>query len=188
MKILNLNLFIVLFCIVVSVSGYGLAQQEVDNSGPIKIPPPIEGGVQFPQKIDEKLLVESLSILKHNGERHKFTVEVAATRAQQNKGLMFREAMPVDHGMLFVFDDNKERSFWMKNTLISLDIIFIRSDGVIHSIYEEAQPRSLQSIKSNGPSVAALELLGGQVAKRGINIGDRIVSDRFQPTSASTAQ
>jgi len=103
-----------------------------------------------------------------------FDVEVALTPKQQIQGLMNRESMPEDAGMLFMFNKEAERGFWMKNTLIPLDIIFIKQDGRIHHIHSNAKPHDLTSIKSKGPVIAVLEINGGLSQELGIKVGDVI--------------
>lgn len=103
-----------------------------------------------------------------------FNVELALTAEQQMQGLMNRTSMEDTAGMLFIFNDEKERGFWMKNTLIPLDMIFIKKDGVIHHIHENAQPNDLTSIKSQGPVMAVLEVNGGIADKLNIKEGDII--------------
>lgn len=103
-----------------------------------------------------------------------FRVEVARTAAEQQKGLMYRTELPEDGGMLFPSDLPTPRSFWMKNTLISLDIIFIREDGSIARIAEETVPQSLEPVTVAEPVIAVLELAGGKAAALGIAEGDQV--------------
>lgn len=127
--------------------------------------------------------VEELSIVKQDGLRETFRVELAETITQVQKGLMFREQMPKDAGMLFYFGGGEgEVSFWMKNTLIPLDMIFIRGDGTIAHIHENAVPHSLQSVPSRYPVAAVLEINGGESAARGIAVGDRVDHRYFAAT------
>ena len=107
-------------------------------------------------------------------DTHKFTVEVAATPQQQAMGLMFRKQLAADQGMIFPFPVERVASFWMKNTLIPLDIIFIRKDGTIESIAAETTPYSLESVRSNEPVAAVLEIAGGRAEQLSINAGDRV--------------
>jgi hypothetical protein len=109
------------------------------------------------------------------GRTHSFTVEVAQTPEEQAQGLMFRKRVGPNEGMLFPFNPPKPASFWMKNTLIPLDLVFIRSDGTIESIAANAVPHSLDPIVSRGPVVAVLELAGGRAAQLGLKEGDRVV-------------
>lgn len=104
----------------------------------------------------------------------KFRVEVAGDRASQEKGLMFRKSLAPDAGMLFDFHQPVMTSFWMKNTPLALDIIFIRPDGTISSIAANAVPYSDASIPSSEPIRAVLEIRGGRAAALGISPGDVI--------------
>lgn len=106
------------------------------------------------------------------GKQHDFTVEVAGTREEQAQGLMFRKELAPDKGMLFPFAQSRMANFWMKNTLIPLDIIFIRSDGSIESIAANTTPYSLDGVESGEPVAAVLELAGGRAAELGIGPGD----------------
>jgi uncharacterized membrane protein (UPF0127 family) len=112
--------------------------------------------------------------ITQNGKAHSFRVEVAATMEQQEKGLMFRTAMGPDEGMLFPSDRPAARSFWMKNTVIPLDIVFIGPDHLISNIAANAVPYSLDPIPSSGPAIAVLELNGGRAAQLGIMPGARV--------------
>ncbi|MDK2761742.1 MAG: DUF192 domain-containing protein [Sphingopyxis sp.] len=103
------------------------------------------------------------------GKAHRFNVEVARTPAEQDRGLMFRTSLPVDGGMIFPFETPRFGSFWMKNTLIPLDMIFIRADGSIDRIAENTIPESLEPVVSGGEVSAVLELAGGTAARLGID-------------------
>lgn len=105
---------------------------------------------------------------------HRFTVEIAATPAQQEAGLMYRRALAPDHGMIFPYDPPQDVAFWMKNTLIPLDLIFIRADGTIARIGANAVPHSLAFIPAGEPIAAVLEIAGGRAAALGIKRGDRV--------------
>lgn len=104
----------------------------------------------------------------------RFEVEVAITPAEQEKGLMFRKALGPDTGMLFPMDPPRTASFWMKNTLIPLDMLFIRTDGTIAFIGANAQPYSQEPVSAGIPVAAVLELAGGRAAALGIKEGDRV--------------
>jgi uncharacterized membrane protein (UPF0127 family) len=106
--------------------------------------------------------------------KHRFTVEVAQTQEQQAQGLMFRQSLAPDRGMIFPRDPPGDASFWMKNTLIPLDIIFIRPDGTIARIAENTVPMSLDPVPSLEPVSAVLELAGGRSAELGIKQGDKV--------------
>src|SRR6478735_7083699 len=112
--------------------------------------------------------------ISQNGKSHAFRVEMARTMEQQEKGLMFRTTMAPDEGMLFPSDTAELRSFWMKNTVIPLDIVFIGPDHLISNIAANAVPYSLEPINSEGAAIAVLELNGGRAAQLGIVPGARV--------------
>jgi uncharacterized membrane protein (UPF0127 family) len=119
---------------------------------------------------------ETLIVFPSDGdaERLEFQVEIALTSEQQTQGLMFRESMGEFEGMLFVFPNEELHNFWMKNTLLPLDIIFIRSDGTIATIAERTTPLSEALVPSRVPVRSVLELNGGTAEKIGLRIGDRV--------------
>ena len=104
---------------------------------------------------------------------HHFTVEVAATEHQQKTGIIFRTAVAADRGMIFPYDPPQEVAFWMKNTLIPLDIVYIRADGTIARIVN-AQALDLTPLPSGEPIAVVLEIGGGRAAELGIKEGDRV--------------
>jgi uncharacterized protein len=105
---------------------------------------------------------------------HRFTVEVAATPQEQAYGLMNRSELAPDHGMIFPFDPPRDAAFWMKNTLIPLDMVFVRADGSIANIAANTVPLSLEPVPSDGPVKAVLEIAGGRAAELGIKPGDKV--------------
>lgn len=107
------------------------------------------------------------------GARH-FQVEVARTPDEQERGLKFRRSLPQDGGMLFPIDPVTVANFWMKDTPVSLDILFIRADGSIISVREHAAPYSTEVIDSGEPVGAVLEIPAGRAAALGIRRGDRV--------------
>lgn len=108
------------------------------------------------------------------GTVHHFEIELAETRKQRARGLMFRRQMKADEGMLFDYRRPKPVSMWMKNTFIPLDMLFILADGRIESIRERAVPQSLANISSKGKVRAVLELNAGTVSRLSIKPGDLI--------------
>jgi len=103
----------------------------------------------------------------------QFELEIAATERARNTGLMRRDSMPGDHGMIFIFSEPDTHSFWMKNTRIPLDIVFIDAGGTIRSI-QQMQPYSLKSTSPPGPIKYAIELNEGAAAKAGAKVGDKV--------------
>jgi hypothetical protein len=103
-----------------------------------------------------------------------FAVELAETDAKRERGLMFRESLAPDRGMLFDFQTPRVVAFWMKNTLIPLDIIYIAQDGRVISIARNATPKSLVPLPSGGAALGVLELAGGRAEEIGLLPGDRI--------------
>ena len=113
-----------------------------------------------------------LTIRSASGE-HSFSVQVAATEAQQERGLMFVPSLRPNAGMIFPYDPPQNIAFWMKNTLIPLDIIFIRSDGTIARI-TQAKALDETPLPAGEPVAVVLEIRGGRAAELGIRQGDRV--------------
>jgi uncharacterized protein len=116
----------------------------------------------------------ALTITATNGKKHQFTVEVARSAGEQELGLMNRETLAPDRGMIFPYDPPQAASFWMKNTLIPLDMVFIRADGTIARIEANTAPLSLDPVPSGEPIGAVLELAGGRAAELGITAGAKV--------------
>ncbi len=107
-------------------------------------------------------------------DRHEFKVEVMENDEQRARGLMFRRQMAADHGMLFDFKTQQPVSFWMKNTYLPLDMIFIDRRGIIANIAENTEPLSERAVPSVRPVLAVLEVNAGIARKLGIKAGDRV--------------
>jgi len=107
----------------------------------------------------------------------QFSVEVARSEDEQSRGLMFRQSLAPNTGMIFPMAPPRNASFWMKNTIIPLDMIFIRADGSIARIAAETVPYSLEPVDSGEPVAAVLEIGGGQAAKLGIAENDHVIWD-----------
>jgi uncharacterized membrane protein (UPF0127 family) len=103
--------------------------------------------------------------------RETFNLEIADSMEEHRRGLMYRESMPQDRGMIFVFDTEEDRSFWMENTLIPLDILYVDAAGRIVSIKAMA-PRDRTPVPSEGPARYAIELNQGAAARAAVNPGD----------------
>jgi len=113
------------------------------------------------------------------GGGQQFAVELAITSEQRAQGLMYRQRMPADAGMLFLYPAARPVSMWMKNTLIPLDMLFIGDDGRILHIAERTIPGSMATISSMQPARAVLELNGGTAARLKIQVGDRVLYRTF---------
>ena len=105
---------------------------------------------------------------------HSFLVELAANDKQRAQGLMYRKELPEGRGMLFDFQQEQDVGFWMKNTYIPLDMIFIRADGTIRRIAANTEPLSERTVPARGPVRYVLEVIGGTARKLGIEPGDKV--------------
>ena len=111
---------------------------------------------------------------------HKFVVEVAATPEQQSRGLMYRKSMAADHGMLFILRQPRIVSFWMKNTYIPLDMLFLGRDGTILQIDDMTEPLTEDSHRSGMKVSGILEINGGLAKQLGISVGDKVRHTAFR--------
>jgi len=126
-----------------------------------------------------RLPTEPLTIVTRDGKRHEFTVEMALTPEQQQIGLMFRPEVKPNEGMLFDWGQPRESAMWMRNTITSLDMIFIAADGRIHRIAERTVPLSLATVESRGPVRATLELAAGTAERLNLRVGDQVIQRIF---------
>ena len=117
---------------------------------------------------------EKLAILTRDGKVHEFNVEMALGTDEQTLGLMFRPTVAPDGGMLFDWHTERRSQMWMKNTLASLDMVFIGGDGKIRAIAEHTVPQSLAAVDSRLPVRATLELAAGTTARLDIKVGDTV--------------
>ena len=117
---------------------------------------------------------DMLTVETSAGARHRFNIELATSPQQIAQGLMYRRQMAPDAGMLFIFERPDPAVFWMKNTFIPLDMIFIGVDGRILNIAERTIPQSETPVPASGPTRAVLEVNGGTSARLGIKPGDRV--------------
>ncbi|MCX8506755.1 MAG: DUF192 domain-containing protein [Alphaproteobacteria bacterium] len=115
-----------------------------------------------------------LTITHKSGGAVNFQVEHAISESEHNQGLMYRTSLPENGGMIFIYKTAQKVQFWMKNTIIPLDMIFIDAGGEIISIHENAVPLSLTAIDSGGKIVAVLEIAGGMAARNYIAVGDHV--------------
>lgn len=125
-----------------------------------------------------KLPTEDVVIKTKDGQEFSFVSEMAVTPEQQSTGMMFRTEMAPNEGMLFVFTETRRAAFWMRNTLIPLDMIFVRPNGRIANIIT-APPETDASRRSNGRVLAVFEIPGGRAAELGIKAGDLVVHPAF---------
>jgi uncharacterized protein len=134
--------------------------------------------VAAPLSSEAQMQRETLTLVTASGER-KIDIEVARTPDEQAKGLMFRTELADTSGMLFPYGSSRELTMWMRNTYISLDMVFIRADGVVHRIEVRTEPLSESVISSGAPAAAVLELAGGAAERLGLKAGDRVRHPHF---------
>ncbi|MGL6043448.1 MAG: DUF192 domain-containing protein, partial [Sandaracinobacteroides sp.] len=134
---------------------------------------PLAGTAQV-GKPQTGLDVIALTIETSGGRRHGYKVELARSADQQARGMMFRTKVPRGTGMLFPFSPPRPAGFWMENTFVSLDLLFIGSDGRIRNIAADTVPMSRAQLQSVGPVAAVLELAGGEAARIGAKPGDKV--------------
>jgi len=133
----------------------------------------------YAQKINaiKRIGIEIVSSLS----RLKVAVEIAQSTDEQARGLMFRRSLKRGHGMLFLYGAPQEISMWMRNTYISLDMVFFKADGRVHRIASNTEPFSEEIIYSMGNVTAVLEIGAGEAKRLGIEEGDRIIHSHFTP-------
>jgi uncharacterized protein len=123
---------------------------------------------------------EEFRIVEGNIEKATYQAEIAADSGSRRRGLMYRKSMDPEHGMLLDYKRPTNMAIWMKNTYISLDILFINEKGVIVKIHEAAEPLSTTSIKSETEVRAVLEVNAGQVSLHKIRVGDQVRHPSFK--------
>nr|AID69651.1 putative ACR [uncultured organism] len=111
---------------------------------------------------------------------HAFTIEIARSPQEQALGLMHRRELADDYAMLFPFTQPREASFWMRDTYVSLDMVFIAQGGVVHRIERATEPLSLRSVRSRGPVIAVLEFVAGTADRIGLAPGDVVIHGDLQ--------
>lgn len=129
--------------------------------------------------IPEELPEETATIVTRGGQRHAFRLRVARTPEHRRRGLMFVTRLDPDQGMLFDFEVPRSVSMWMKNTPLSLDMLFVKADGRIANIAARTRPFSREMIPSHGDVLAVIELQAGTTARLGISDGDRVEHPLF---------
>ncbi len=124
--------------------------------------------------------LDLLTIMRADGGELSLKVEVAVSPEQKQYGLMNRHQIDDDAGMIFVWDDDRMVSMWMKNTYVPLDMLFVRNDGAIVKIITNAEPLNLTNLSSGQTVRAVVELKAGAVQRYGIKQGDKIIYKAFQ--------
>ena len=127
-------------------------------------------------------VLQRLTVTTQSGNEILYKVEIATTQKQRQRGLMFRDSMPKDQGMLFGYRSQRQVSMWMKNTILPLDMLFIDSSGKIINIVKNTTPFSEETIDSGGVVLSVLELNAGQAEKHGIQAGDQVSYPIFDRT------
>jgi uncharacterized protein len=122
---------------------------------------------------------QPLAFITANGS-HEITVEVADSEEERSTGLMFRRSIGEKEGMLFIYDREQDITMWMKNTYISLDMIFVRRNGVISHIEANTEPFSQEIIGSGGPALAVVEMGAGSAKRLGLKPGDKVRHPAFK--------
>ncbi len=124
-------------------------------------------------------LPRDVVLVEARGSQYRFEVEVADEPGERAQGLMYRESLADNAGMLFLYPEPQPVQFWMRNTPLSLDIVFVRADGTIARIAENTVPMSEEMIPSGEPVLAVLEVKAGTMRQLGVTIGDRVRSAAF---------
>ena len=127
----------------------------------------------------ESLEKQPLTFLASAG-KHRVTVEVADSDAERSTGLMFRRSLGDDEGMIFIYPSDQPISMWMKNTYISLDMIFVRANGTIHRIAADTEPFSEQTVSSGDNVRAVIEMKAGSAKRLGLKSGDKVEHPAFR--------
>jgi hypothetical protein len=132
----------------------------------------VMAGIACAAQAELATFAKSKLVIETTEGRYPFNIELALTQPQMAQGLMYRRTLAPDAGMLFDYGAPQPVAFWMKNTLIPLDMIFIGADGTVVDFHERAVPLSLDPIESKVPARAVLEVNGGTVARLGLKVGD----------------
>jgi uncharacterized membrane protein (UPF0127 family) len=148
-------------------------------TAPLLLPAAARAALQEPTGPQPELPKEKLVIVTRDGRRLDFNVEMALTPEQQQVGLMFRTVIPPDGGMLFDWGGSRVSQMWMKNTVSSLDMLFIDQEGTIRHVEEHTVPLSLAVIDSLVPVRATLELAAGTAERLDIRVGDKVLQKLF---------
>ncbi len=131
------------------------------------------------QRLDRDFSRSTLQIATPDGKLHKIDVWIADNDARRSRGLMFVEDMADDAGMLFIYPQPQSISMWMKNTHLSLDMLFVSADGRVHRVAENTKPMSTDTISSDGTVLAVIELKAGSAARMKIRSGAQVIHPAF---------
>lgn len=123
---------------------------------------------------------ENKAVLHTSTGEYTFNIDIAETQAERSKGLMFVQELADDAGMLFDFQEERPVAFWMRNTFIPLDMIFIEADGTVKNVHVNAIPHDPTSIPSDGPVRFVLEIPGGRSREIGLEAGDKLEHPRVE--------
>ena len=145
----------------------------------LTLPPTVAAAASDPPHEPLRSFPQTDLIVDLGGRTHHFRVWVAATEPRRQQGLMWVRLLEPHHGMLFVFDGPQLVSFWMKNTFIPLDMLFIAPDGRVIRIAANTTPQSLAPVASLGVVKGVLELAGGTAARFGLAVGDHVRHPAF---------
>jgi uncharacterized membrane protein (UPF0127 family) len=148
-------------------------------AGPILLPAAVRAAYAEPTGPQPELAKETLSIVTQDGQKHEFRVEMALTPEQQAVGMMFRVNLAPDSGMLFDWGSPRRSQMWMRNTVSSLDMLFIDEAGVIRRVAERTVPYSLAVVDSLVPVRATLEVPAGTAERLDIRVGDKVLHKLF---------
>lgn len=165
-----------LLILIVLWTGCGDPAPEPAASAPVAEPGQESAGIPFRK--------DGTLTLSREGEIYRtLDIEIAETDSSRNRGLMQRDSLPEDSGMLFIFDREEEQGFWMANTPLALDLIFLREDGSILSIAKYVQPMRTETVQSNGRAMYVLEVVAGYSDSIGIIEGDVMAFERLDAST-----
>jgi hypothetical protein len=135
-----------------------------------------------PVAAQQATAVPKLDIVTQTG-RYSFNIEIAADDEKRAEGLMFRTKLEPDYGMLFDFKREQQVYFWMRNTYVSLDMIFVRADGTVVNVAENTTPLSEATVPSSAPVRFVLEVVAGTAKRIGLKAGDKLVHPLMRPNA-----
>jgi len=139
----------------------------------------LAGASNDAQRLDEAFSRSTLQIATSDAKLHKFDVWIADNDARRSRGLMFVDDLADDAGMLFVYPQSQEISMWMKNTHLSLDMLFVSANGRVHRVVANTKPMSTDTISSEGDVLAVIELKAGSAARLNIRPGAQVIHPAF---------